>query len=118
MAESTMYNRGYVILIAAVAAVGGLLFGYNEGVIAGALLLVKNDPGLLIGGMTVLPVRTQEWIVSIMVLGAAAGALGSGRITDKLGRKRILIIVFKTITTDMSKGTDTIGNDDLRCAAA
>jgi sugar porter (SP) family MFS transporter len=87
------FNRGYVILIAAVAAFGGLLFGYNEGVIAGALLLIKNDPGLLMGEVTQLPVRTQEWIVSIMVLGAAAGALSSGRIADKLGRKRILLIV-------------------------
>ena len=93
MAISKTYNRGYVILIAAIAAFGGLLFGFNEGVIAGALLLIKSDPGLLIDGMIQLPIRTQEWIVSIMVLGAAAGALISGIITDKLGRKKILIIV-------------------------
>jgi sugar porter (SP) family MFS transporter len=93
MAKSKTYNRGYLIVIAAIAAFGGLLFGFNEGVIAGALLLIKSDPGLLIDGITQLPVRTQEWIVSIMVLGAAAGALSSGRITDKWGRKKILIIV-------------------------
>src|SRR6056297_765001 len=93
MANKTTYNRGYVILIAAIAAFGGLLFGFDTGVISGALLLIKDEPALLINGMDQLPERTQEWIVSITVLGAAVGALGSGRITDKLGRKKVLIII-------------------------
>jgi sugar porter (SP) family MFS transporter len=92
MAKKVSYNRGYVILIAAIAAFGGLLFGFDTGVISGALLLIKDDPQLLINGMSQLPERTQEWIVSITVLGAAVGALGSGRITDILGRKKVLII--------------------------
>ncbi len=92
MSKNNTYNRGYVILIATVAAFGGLLFGFDTGVISGALLLIKNDPSLVINGMSHLPERTQEWIVSITVLGAAAGALGSGRITDILGRKKVLII--------------------------
>lgn len=92
MAKSKSYNRGYVILIAAIAAFGGLLFGFDTGVISGALLLIKDDPNLLINGMSQLPERTQEWIVSITVLGAAVGALSSGRITDNLGRKKVLII--------------------------
>jgi len=92
MKNKKTYNRGYVILIAAIAAFGGLLFGFDTGVISGALLLIKNDPELVLNGMTQLPERTQEWIVSITVLGAAAGALSSGRITDVLGRKKVLII--------------------------
>jgi MFS transporter, SP family, galactose:H+ symporter len=92
MAKSKTYNRGYVILIAAIAAFGGLLFGFDTGVISGALLLIKNDPDLMINGMSQLPERTQEWIVSVTVLGAALGALSSGRITDILGRKKVLII--------------------------
>lgn len=92
MANTKSYNRGYVILIAAIAAFGGLLFGFDTGVISGALLLIKDDPALMINGMDQLPERTQEWIVSITVLGAAVGALGSGRITDILGRKKVLII--------------------------
>lgn len=79
-------------MIATIAAFGGLLFGFDTGVISGALLLIKNDPALIINGMEQLPERTQEWIVSITVLGAAVGALGSGRITDILGRKKVLII--------------------------
>ena len=92
MAKTKTYNRGYVILIATIAAFGGLLFGFDTGVISGALLLIKNDPNLLINGMSQLPERTQEWIVSITVLGAAVGAVSSGRITDVLGRKKVLII--------------------------
>ncbi len=86
------YNRGYVILIATIVAFGGLLFGFDTGVISGAILLIKNDPNLILNGMTQLPERTQEWIVSITVLGAALGALSSGRIADKLGRKKVVII--------------------------
>src|SRR6056297_3038498 len=93
MAKAKSYNRGYVILIATIAAFGGLLFGFDTGVISGALLLIKNDPELVLNGMTQLPERTQEWIVSITVLGAAVGALSSGRITDILGRKKVLIII-------------------------
>lgn len=92
MRDSKTYNRGYVILIAAIAGFGGLLFGFSEGVISGALLLIKSDPNLLGNGIILLPVRTQEWIVSVMVLGAAVGALGSGRVTDRWGRKKVLIV--------------------------
>ncbi len=92
MKNKKTYNRGYVILIATIAAFGGLLFGFDTGVISGALLLIKNDPELVLNGVTQLSERTQEWIVSITVLGAAVGALSSGRITDILGRKKVLII--------------------------
>lgn len=90
------YNKGFVILIAAIAAFGGLLFGFDTGVISGAILLIKDDPNLLINGMQQLPERTQEWIVSITVLGAAVGAIGSGKIADNLGRKKVLIITAFT----------------------
>ena len=93
MSKLKSYNKGYVILIAAIAGFGGLLFGFDTGVISGALLLIKDDPNLVINGMSQLPERTQEWIVSITVLGAAVGALSSGRITDNLGRKKVLIII-------------------------
>lgn len=94
--EQQKYNKGFVILIAAIVAFGGLLFGFDTGVISGAILLIKDDPNLLINGMTQLPERTQEWIVSITVLGAAIGAIGSGRIADNLGRKKVVIITAFT----------------------
>lgn len=85
------YNKRHVILIAVIAAFGGLLFGFDTGVISGALLLIKHDPNLLLNNL-VLPERYQEWIVSITVLGAAIGAILSGRVTDKLGSKKVIII--------------------------
>src|SRR6056297_796934 len=91
--QQKKYNKGFVILTAIIVAFGGMLFGFDTGVISGALLLIKDDPNLMINGMTQLPERTQEWIVSITVLGAAVGALSSGRITDVLGRKKVLIII-------------------------
>ena len=89
---TALYNKRYVILIAVIAAFGGLLFGFDTGVISGALLLIKKDPNLLLNHVDVLSGRQQEWIVSITVLGAAIGAIFSGRISDKLGRKKVLII--------------------------
>ena len=91
MAEKSTYNKGFVVFIATIVAFGGLLFGFDTGVISGAILLIKDDPNLLINGMDQLPARTQEWIVSITVLGAALGALTSGRIADNLGRKKVVI---------------------------
>jgi SP family galactose:H+ symporter-like MFS transporter len=74
----------YIYLIAGIGALGGLLFGYDTGVISGALLFVNNTfhPSTLL----------QEIIVSSVVFGAMAGALMSGRLADQLGRRKLLII--------------------------
>lgn len=90
MNEKVTYNKGFVVFIATIVAFGGLLFGFDTGVISGAILLIKNDPNIVINGLELAP-RLQEWIVSITVLGAAIGALGSGRISDNLGRKKVII---------------------------
>ncbi|NGX56218.1 MAG: Arabinose-proton symporter [Candidatus Anoxychlamydiales bacterium] len=62
-----------------VAAIGGLLFGYNTSVISGALLFLKKSFGL--------STFNQEMLVSIVLIGALLGACFGGLITDKLGRK-------------------------------
>lgn len=79
-----MHNTSSVKLIAAVAAVGGLLFGYDTGVISGALLFIKET--------WTLTAFEQGWIVSSVLVGAILGAVLSGNLTDKLGRKKIVII--------------------------
>ena len=83
-------TNAFVIVIAVIAATGGLLFGYDSGVISGALLYIKQDPVLLANGQEVMPERIQEWIVSIVLVGATIGAISSGRLTDLYGRKRII----------------------------
>ena len=72
-------------LIAVVATMGGLLFGYDTGVINGALEPMKADLGLT----TV----TEGLVTATLLVGAALGALIGGRMNDRLGRKRTLTIV-------------------------
>ena len=76
-------NRRFVYLAAAFAGLGGLLFGYDTGVISGAELFFKNDFSLSVFAL--------EVIVSGVLAGAAAGALLGGRLADIFGRRTLLI---------------------------
>lgn len=80
----TLRVNGMVVRVAAIAAIGGLLFGYDTGVISGALLYIRDD---LHAG----PVA-QEFIVSILLIGAAAGAVLSGYLADRISRRNTKII--------------------------
>ncbi|HUI43243.1 MAG TPA: sugar porter family MFS transporter [Terriglobia bacterium] len=73
----------FVVVAAVFAAVGGLLFGYDTGVISGALIFIKQDFGLSI--------FRQELVVSVVLVGATTGALTGGRLSDRLGRRVTLI---------------------------
>lgn len=66
------------------AALAGLLFGLDIGVIAGALPFIADE--------FQITSHTQEWVVSSMMFGAAVGAVGSGWLSFKLGRKKSLMI--------------------------
>jgi sugar porter (SP) family MFS transporter len=73
----------FVVLAAAVAAIGGSLFGYDTGVISGAILFIRPAFGLS---------TTQvELVVSAVLIGATIGAIASARVTDALGRRAILL---------------------------
>lgn len=65
-------------------ALGALLFGYDTGIIASALVYIKGD-------MYLTPIA-EAWIVSGIILGAAVGAMGSGSLSDKVGRKKMVFI--------------------------
>lgn len=69
--------------VSVAAAVAGLLFGLDIGVIAGALPFISDH--------FALSNRTQEWVVSSMMLGAALGALANGWLSFRLGRKYSLL---------------------------
>ncbi|MCC5921279.1 MAG: sugar porter family MFS transporter [Cyclobacteriaceae bacterium] len=85
-----MSKNGLLILIAAVAAFGGLLFGYDTGVINGAqFYLTKNFE--LSSGM-------KGWVVSSALLGCLVGALAAGPLTNRLGRKFSLILAAALFT--------------------
>jgi sugar porter (SP) family MFS transporter len=71
--------------ISAIAALGGLLFGFDTGVISGALLYIKDAFNL--------SSFEQGVVVSSLVAGAVAGAAVGGRLADRLGRRRALEVV-------------------------
>src|SRR5581483_554105 len=71
--------------VAAIAAIGGFLFGYDTGVIGGALLFMKSDLGLHTHG-------EQQLTVAILLLGAVTGALVAGWSSDRISRRRTKII--------------------------
>lgn len=77
-------DRAFIYVAAVFAALGGLLFGYDTGVISGAELFLKND--------FTLTTFALEVIVSGVLAGAAAGALLGGRLADLFGRRRLLIV--------------------------
>ncbi|MFJ8751956.1 MFS transporter [Streptomyces sp. NPDC102441] len=74
-----------VYAVSAVSALGGLLFGYDTGIISGALLHLRDDLRL--------NSSEQEMVVSVILLGAMAGALVSGRLAARHGRRRVVIAV-------------------------
>jgi len=76
-------NERFVYLIAGIGALGGLLFGFDTGNISGALLFINKTfhPSIIL----------QEVIVSSVVFGALLGAISSGRLADKFGRRKMLL---------------------------
>jgi SP family galactose:H+ symporter-like MFS transporter len=75
---------GFVLAATAFAALGGLLFGYDTGVISGALIFIRTKFGL--------STFQQELVVSVVLIGAAFGALSGGRLADVFGRRFMLLI--------------------------
>ena len=72
-------------LVTIVATLGGLLFGYDTGVINGALEPMKTDLGLTAAG--------EGLVTSTLLVGAAVGAAACGKLNDTLGRKKTLTIL-------------------------
>lgn len=77
-------NLRFVFFVSAIAALGGLLFGYDTAVIAGAI-------GFLETKFALSPAMTG-WAASSAIWGCVIGAMGAGYMSDKFGRKKILIV--------------------------
>ena len=73
-----------VVFIAIVAALGGILFGYDTAVISGTTEIVKMQFGLSTGG--------EGWYVGCALIGSIAGVLIAGMLSDFLGRKKTMLI--------------------------
>ena len=79
LVDVTEQGRRQVWRWSTVVAVGGFLFGFDTGVISGALLFVKDE--------FELNAFQQGSVVSVLLLGAMAGAVSAGTVSDRLGRK-------------------------------
>ncbi len=75
--------KGFVYYAVAIAALGGLLFGYDTGVISGAILFLKVQFHL--------SPTMEEIVVSGVLVGAICGASLGGALTDMLGRRSLMI---------------------------
>lgn len=83
----TSWKTPYIMRLSLSAGIGGLLFGYDTGVISGALLYIRDDfPS--VDKKTWL----QETIVSMAVAGAIIGAAVGGWMNDRFGRKKAILV--------------------------
>jgi MFS transporter, SP family, arabinose:H+ symporter len=83
--SAATFNGAYVIAVSSIAALGGLLFGYDWVVIGGAKPFYEpffhlTQPGL------------QGWAMSCALIGCLLGAITSGKLSDRYGRKRFLML--------------------------
>ncbi|MEM7009316.1 MAG: MFS transporter, partial [Thermodesulfobacteriota bacterium] len=74
----------FLYIAVSIASLGGLIYGYDLAGIAGAILFIKKEFSL--------SPFSQELILSSVLFGAMIGAALGGKLTDKLGRRKILII--------------------------
>jgi SP family galactose:H+ symporter-like MFS transporter len=81
--DAPVINR-FVYIAVAIAAVGGLLFGYDTGVISGAILFITGDFSL--------SATMEEIVVSAVLVGAVFGAGAGGALTGRFGRRKMIIL--------------------------
>ncbi len=76
-------NR-FLYIVALISALGGMLFGYDTGVVSGAILFINEQ--------FMLSPITEELVVSAVLIGALAGAAFGGTLADSTGRRRVIIL--------------------------
>ena len=77
-------NNAYLLFIAAAAALGGFLFGYDTAVISGTIGFVKSG--------FALSTTMEGWFVSSALVGCIAGVAFAGELSDRFSRKYSLIV--------------------------
>jgi sugar porter (SP) family MFS transporter len=80
----------FMWLAAATAAIGGFLYGYDTGIIAGALLSITEE--------FALPHAMQEVVAAAILFGATLGGLGTGAVSERFGRRHTIIAIAALFT--------------------
>lgn len=80
----------YLLAISFVSTIGGFLFGYDTAIISGCNSFLETQYNLTAGML--------GWVVSSALLGTILGCIISGRITDKYGRKKALLLAASCLT--------------------
>lgn len=78
-------STGTVMLIAAITSIGGFLFGFDNGSISGSIGFISTKFNLN-------PV-SMGWVTSCLTVGCIVGVIFAGRLSDLIGRKKVLVIV-------------------------
>jgi sugar porter (SP) family MFS transporter len=94
----------HVIMTAAIAGLGGLLFGYDTGIIASALLFIEPEFSLSSFG--------SGLVVAAVPIGAVFGAFFAGRLTDIYGR-RLMILISSVIFILGALGSAAAGSEEV-----
>ncbi len=100
------FNKSYILGISLVSAMGGLLFGYDWVVIGGAKPFYERF--FDIAGLPAL----QAWAMSSALIGCIIGAVSSGLISDKYGRKKPLLLAAALFTIS-ALGTGLVSHFNL-----
>lgn len=82
--ETAANSKKYLFLICFVAAIGGFLFGFDTAVISGALPFLVSD-------FSFTPFM-EGWFVSSALLGCIIGVAASGKLSDTIGRKKVMVL--------------------------
>lgn len=82
---ATQKLTGSVVVVALVSAISGLLYGYDTGIISGALLQITDDFGIASGW--------KQVIAAAILVGAVIGALTCSRLAERRGRRGTLLLV-------------------------
>ncbi|KAL7579460.1 hypothetical protein ACA910_014120 [Epithemia clementina (nom. ined.)] len=85
--QQNKYANGptaFVVRLSFIAGLGGILFGYDLGVISAAFPYLTQDLGL--------KETEEEWVVSILYVGGFVGALVGGSVCDSVGRKNSILV--------------------------
>lgn len=77
-------NKKYFFLVCFIAAIGGFLFGFDTAVISGVLGFVSKDFHFSL--------FMEGWFVSSALLGCVIGVAAAGKLSDRFGRKKIMIV--------------------------